>query len=415
MTRMKQRKQYNELIKEQNKKEISIIIGARQVGKTTILKAIHEELSKTNQTLFLDIDIISNAEKVSNYETLINTLTLQGYDKKQKETFYLFLDEFQRYKDLTIIMKNIYDNHNNIKIYASGSSALQIKQNIQESLAGRKKIHHLYPLDFEEFLWFKEDKEAITQLKNIEKIKGENIKTPLLKKYLEEFLIYGGYPKVVLTNNIEEKKEKLNNIFDLYAKKELVEYLSIQNILGVKKVIEYLAINNGQKIRYEEVADRCNITVYEVKQYIEVLKETFIIQELRPFYTNKNKELVKMPKIYFIDNGVRNYFINNFNKTNLRADTGFLFEGHIASELIKQGRKTLKYWQNKQKKEVDIIIDEISKQTAIEIKYKTKIKKEDKKNLKKFKETYPETELKLISLETQKKEENIELKLPYKI
>lgn len=145
---MKQRKIYNKLLKEQKDREITILIGARQVGKTTILKAIYEELSKNNQTIFLDIDVISNAESVNSYEALLNTITLQGYNKTQKETFYLFLDEFQRYKDLTTIMKNVYDNHKNIKICVSGSSTLQIKQQVQESLAGRKKNSSSLPARF---------------------------------------------------------------------------------------------------------------------------------------------------------------------------------------------------------------------------------------------------------------------------
>jgi uncharacterized protein len=405
---MKRRKHYPELLKEKNNKEISIIIGARQVGKTTILKELQKELSKTNKTLFLDLDILSNAEKIQNFETLLNYLKLNGYEEKQKEFFYLFFDEFQRYTDVSILMKNIYDNTDNIKVYATGSSSLQIKNSIQESLAGRKKIHYLYPLDFEEYLWFKEDEEAIKYYNNMPKVQGENIVIGKLKLFLEEFMIYGGYPAVVLAETPKEKKEKLNNIFDLYVKKELIEYLAIKKILGAKKVIEYLAINNGQKTQYEEITNRCELSTYEVKQFIEVLNETFITTELRPFFTNKNKELVKTPKIYFIDNGVRNYFINNFNPTTLRGDVGFLFEGYIISELLKANIKYLKYWQNKKKQEVDIIIDNVSEQIAIEIKYKEKLKTEDYKNLDVFKQEYPEAILKLINLGTQQKQKNKE-------
>ncbi len=395
-------------MKEKNNKEISIIIGARQVGKTTILKELQKELSKTNKTLFLDLDILSNAEKIQSFETLLNYLKLNGYEEKQKEFFYLFFDEFQRYTDLSILMKNIYDNADNIKVYATGSSSLQIKNSIQESLAGRKKIHHLYPLDFEEYLWFKEDEEAIKYYNNMPKVKGENIAIGKLKLFLEEFMIYGGYPAVVLAKSPEEKREKLNNIFDLYVKKELVEYLAIKKILGAKRVIEYLAINNGQKTQYEEITNRCELSTYEVKQFIKVLNETFITTELRPFFTNKNKELVKTPKIYFIDSGVRNYFINNFNPTTLRGDAGFLFEGFVISELIKANIKNLKYWQNKKKQEVDIIIDEVSEQIAIEIKYKEKLKTEDYKNLDVFKQEYSEAILKLINLGVQQKQKNKE-------
>ncbi|MGM5485212.1 MAG: ATP-binding protein [Nanobdellota archaeon] len=402
------RKIYDTLLGEKKEREISIIIGPRQVGKTTLLHQVYDECKTDNNALFLDLDIASNAFKLESYEQIISTLQLHGYEKDQEETFYLFLDEFQRYGDITKIMKNLYDNHKNIKIYATGSSSLQIKNNVQESLAGRKIIHNLHPLSFEEFLKFKGDKDAINKYQNIKKLAGENIQFPPLEKYLEEFLIFGGYPAVVLAKTREEKIKRLNNIFDLYVKKELVEYLAINKIIGVKKVIEYLAINNGHKIKYEEVADRCNLTTYEVKQFIEVLNETYITTELRPFYTNKNKELVKTPKIYFIDNGVRNYFINNFNKTGIRSDTGLLFEGYIISELLKEKIHQLKYWQDKQKHEVDLIIDEISSIRAIEIKYKKRPKREDYRQLERFIKEYPQARTTLLNTGTQLQEDKIQ-------
>lgn len=408
---MKRRKLYPQLLNEKNNKEITIMIGARQVGKTTILKELQIELSKTNKTLFLDLDIVSNVEKVQSFEILLNYLKMNGYEEHSKEFFYLFLDEFQRYMDISILMKNIYDNTNNIKVYATGSSSLQIKNSIQESLAGRKKIHYLFPLDFEEYLWFKEDQEVIQHYNNMPKLKGESIPIGKIVTFLEEFMIFGGYPAVVLAKTLEERKEKLNNIFDLYVKKELVEYLAIKKILGAKKVIEYLAINNGQKIQYEEITNSCELSTYEVKQFIEILNETFITMELRPFFSNKNKELVKTPKIYFIDNGVRNYFINNFNPTTVRADVGFLFEGYVVSELLKENIKTLKYWQNKKQQEVDVIIDTVSEQIAIEIKYKKKLKAEDYKTLDLFSGEYPEAKLKLINLGMQQKQKNKEMLL----
>ena len=158
--------------------------------------------------------------------------------------------------------------------------------------------------------------------------------TPELKREIEEFLVYGSYPEVVLTKEIE-KQRVLESIFDLYIKKDLIEYLNIKKIANVRKLIEYLAINNGQKIKYDEISQVCSLNYKEVLNYLEVLEETFLIKTVRPYYKNKNKELTKIPKIYFIDSGVRNYFIKNFNKLNLRTDSGYLFEGFIVSELIK--------------------------------------------------------------------------------
>ena len=406
---MKRRKIFDALMKQRNNKKISLVLGARQVGKTTVLKELYISLNSKNKAMFLDLDIFTNFEKVSTFENLINTIKLGGYNENQKGFFYLFLDEFQRYKDISIVMKNVYDSFNNIKIYASGSSSIAIKDHTQESLAGRKIINIMYPLDFEEFLWFRESR---LDAKNIKKLSGENLHktTSSLLESLKEFIIFGGYPEVVLQKTKKEKIETLKSIFDLYIKKDLVEYLKIERILNVKKLIESMAINNCQKVKYETVSEICSLKFKEVKDYIEILQETYLIYVARPFFTNKSKELVKIPKIYFIDNGVRNFFINNFNPTELRDDAGFLFEAYVLSELLKSGKESIRFWQDKNAHEIDFLLDK----AAIEVKFKTSLKQEDFIGLKAFTRQHKYVnKLYLINLGVQKKEGKIIIKLPY--
>ncbi len=414
---MEKRKLFDDLFAEKEQKEISIVLGPRQVGKTTLLKQLHQAICKNRPGIYLDLDIISNFEKVSSYENFINFILLEGYDKSTISFFYLFLDEFQRYPGFSKILKNIIDNHDNIKIYATGSSSLKIKDEIQESLAGRKNIHHLFPLDFEEFIIFKNDKTGLKYLENVNRLSGRDLNIPLLYQYLTEFMIYGSYPEVVLAPKPDDKIKILNSIFDLYVKKDLVEYLNISKILNVKRVIEILSVNHGQKIKYEELAQICSLKEYEVRNYLEILQETFLISIIRPYFTNKNKEIVKIPKIYFIDSGVRNYFLNNFAETGKRTDSGFLFEGFVMSEFLKAGNGNIKYWQDKNKREVDFIIDNIHEQIPVEVKFKNRLKQNDLPGLKAWLKLYPDTAKGyLVNLSTQYHDKNnISHILPYRV
>ncbi len=403
------------LLKQKDNHKISLLIGARQVGKTTLLKQLYEKIcmEEKKKGIFLDLDIFTNFEKVGTFESLLNTIKLNGYEEKQEDFFYLFLDEFQRYSDFSITLKNVFDNINNVKVYASGSSSLKIKSQIQESLAGRKIINLIYPLSFAEYLQFHEKTDLLEQTNNIANIKGVQLSkiTKELRKELEEFLVFGGYPEAALAKK-DEKPKILEGIFDLYVKKDLIEYLNIKKIANVKKLIEFLAINHGQKIKYDELCQVSSLDYKEVLNYLEILEETFLIKTIRPFYKNKNKELVKIPKIYFIDSGVRNYFINNFNESKIRGDLGYLFEGFIASELIKQGKEEIKFWQNKNKYEVDLIL-EAGKLIPIEIKFKENLKSDDEIGLKVFLKEYNLKEGYLINLSVQEKRGKINFILPY--
>jgi predicted AAA+ superfamily ATPase len=406
----------------QTSRKVTIIIGPRQSGKTTLLKMIRDTIKEQgHKTLFLDIDRFSDFERIATYENIVNTLKLQGFKEGSQEPFFLFLDEFQRYEDVSMVIKNIYDHLENVKIYATGSSSLTVKKSIQESLAGRKLIYNLYPLDFEEFLEFQQDEEAIEMYRNSLSLEGKNLR-PLLGKlldYLETFMIFGGYPEVALTEGAGAKREILRSIFDLYIKKELVEYLKIEKVYPVKLIIEYLAVNNGQKVKYDELSSISGLSQKTVRQYLDILEETFLIQKIRPFFTNKNKEMVKTPKIYFIDPGVANYFIKNFNRLELRNDAGFLFENVIFSEVLKKGVESseLKFWGDKNQREVDLVVDTPSCLTALEIKYKNKVKASDFSGLRAFENVYSHRQplLLLVNIGEQFQSGNIGLRLPFHI
>ncbi len=383
---------FKTLLGHRNNKKITILVGARQVGKTTLLNQLHTVLKADHACLFLDLDLYADYEKAGTYENLINTLRLHGYREDQQPPFFLFLDEFQRYADVAMVMKNIADHHSNIKIYASGSSSLGINSKIQESLSGRKRIVHIYPLSFEESLRFQGQTALIDQIKNLANVRSDAIGKliPELYRHLEAFLIFGGYPEIVLAKS-EERREAFDGIFDLYVKKDLVDYLNVEKIKNAKLLIQALAVNNGGETKYSELGQVAGLDHKTVKNYMDIMKETFLISIHTPWHTNPNKEIVKMPKTYFMDNGVRNYFINNFNEITLRADAGHLFEGFVISEMIKKGvlQESIKFWRTKNQMEVDIILDAGGQPVPAEIKYKPKITSKDTRGLQKFRSQYP--------------------------
>lgn len=418
---IKERKVFKKLLSEAGREKVSVVLGPRQTGKTTAIKFIYETLIGSGKAsgIFLDLDIYSNFEKVSTYENALAAFKLGGYKPAGEKRFYVFLDEFQRYKDLSTIIKNVHDHHKNIKIYATGSSSLAIKHKIQESLAGRKITTHLYSLDFEEFLYFKGRKELIEQAKNTHLLNGKDLFKAARELYagLEEFIIFGGYPEAVLLDKKQAKIDVLKSIFDLYVKKELVEYLKLDKILEVKKLIQYLAVNNAQKIKYQNIAQIAGLSQKTVKSYIELLKETFLIAEVKPFFTNKNKELVKIPKVYFLDTGVANFFINNFNGFELRKDAPFLFENYVLSELIKGGidPDAVKFWQDKNQTEVDFVIEGNKALTAIEVKFKRSLASDDLSAFNIFRRDYSEARCFLVNLSCQKAFKKVRALLPYKV
>ncbi len=389
------RQVFPELMAQSESNKITILTGARQVGKTTLMKKLCKDLSGKGKCLFLDLDIFSNYEKVSTYEKMIGTLTINGYTQENSGMFYLFLDEFQRYADISLVLKNLYDHHKNIKIYASGSSSLVINGRVQESLAGRKRMVRIYPLNFTEFLLFKGETELNEKLEKISEIASREIHKLIPEAYqrLEEFMIFGGYPEVVLSEQ-REKREILSSIFDLYVSKDLVDYLNIEKLKSAKTLIQLLSVNNGCEIKYSSIASSSGIDEKTAKNYLEILQETFLITIHTPYFTNKKREIVKQPKVYYLDSGVRNFFINNFNSMSIRKDAAFLFEGYVISELIKQGeyRDSIKFWRTKTQHEVDVIIDRGRTQIPVEIKYKTGISPSDLKGLRQFKGMYSSVE-----------------------
>jgi len=374
--------------------KINILIGARQTGKTSLLKRIIEIIELPN--LFIDLDIFENRQIFSSYTEVITYLKFNGY--KTGEPLILFLDEFHTVHNIGKILKNLYDNNPEIKILATGSSSLEIISHLKESMAGRKRIYQLYPLSLEEFIDFK-DAELAEKLKKIKKANIPLIIHEQLINYIKEFIIFGGYPEVVLCNNLEEKKEILGSIFDLFVKKDLIELLKIKNPQAALNILTYVSLNIGKLTNYSDLCATLQIDINTLKKYIQLLNETFIVKTISPYYTNKLKEIVKSPKIYFHDSGARNYFIKNFVPFDLRPDRSYLAENFVFNQLLKKKNdlSEIKYWRDKNGREIDFIVEEEQKLNAYEIKCKKRITSSDYSHLLFFKNEYTHAKLHLLN------------------
>ena len=231
------------------------------------------------------------------------------------------------------------------------------------SLAGRKRVYKIEPLDFDEFLLFKKEEKLLRLRKMFKEEKDKLSMTSIVKsqttrflELFEEYLIYGGYPEVVLLGAREDKIAKLDSIASSYIQKDIKDLANIENIDGYNKLIQYLSINIGNMINLSSISTAIGLSLPTVKKYINLLQDTFIVDELRPFFRNKNKEISKNGKIFFKDIGVRNLQIKNFNTLSYRTDVGELYENYVFNRLDSQDiLSSLYMYRTQSKTEIDFI------------------------------------------------------------
>lgn len=369
------------------KPELMLFIGARQSGKTTILKQLQEILSAKNKiTYFLNLEDPEFLELLN--ESPKNLFKIFTFDLSQKT--FVFIDEIQYLKNPTNFLKYIYDEYQEkIKLLVSGSSAFYLDQKFHDSLAGRKKIFPVRTLSFREFLKFKnEEKLSLLNFLNLSLTEEEKI-----KHYYDEFLIYGGYPKVVLAA-LPEKKDILNEIGYSYVKKDIFES-GVRQEETFYKFVKILASGVGGLVNFSEISATLGASKATLERYFHVLRKSFHISQVRPFYKNVRKELTKMSKVYFNDLGLRNFFVGNFDSPTIREDKGALMENAVFRQLIQRHDESeIKFWRTASNNEVDFIIEN---KDAFEVKFNSGQFNEKKYRI--FFENYPEIDIKIAAYE----------------
>ena len=385
---MVQRKKQTLIAGHLSKKEFTILIGARQIGKSTLLKQLFADLNQKGETVyFLNLDRKEILDELNESpENLFKICPLQP-DKK----IIVFIDEIQYLDDATTFIKLLFDEYSNrLKIVATGSSAFYIDKQFNDSLVGRKKIFQMGTLDFEEFLLFKGRNdlvEEVLKLKNKKKVKS--IQENVLWGYMDEFVNYGGYPAVVLENDIAQKIELLKDIRDSFIKRDILES-GITDETKFYRMLMLLASQSGNLLNVNEISNTLRITNATVENYLYVLQKCFHISVVKPFYKNLRKELTKMPKVYLNDLGLRNALINYFSPLEQRADKGMVLENlsfRLLSERFEQDQ--IKYWRTADGNEVDFVVEtSYLKGFAVEVKFNEQDVKPNKYN--KFTQNYPD-------------------------
>ena len=319
------------------------MIGPRQVGKTTLIKNI---IDRSSDVLFLDGD-----------DPLIREALVDVGTEKLRQIIgnakVVFIDEAQRITNIGLTLKIIHDQFPEVQLYASGSSALDLNQKINEPLTGRKWEYRLFPISWKEL-----QDDTNNYLKTLQQ--------------LEQRLIYGMYPDVV--NNIGDEKDILKQLTSSYLYKDILGYEGMRKPEILDSLLRALAFQLGNEVSYNELSKLIGVDKKTIQNYINLLEKTFVIYRLAPFSRNLRNEIKTTRKIYFYDNGVRNALISNFNSLEFRQDKGALWENFLMTERMKQNEYQDRsvssfFWRTKQQQEIDLIEERDGKLYAYEFKY----------------------------------------------
>ncbi|OGS47045.1 MAG: hypothetical protein A2539_06935 [Elusimicrobia bacterium RIFOXYD2_FULL_34_15] len=346
------------------------LFGARRTGKTVLMNLVKENL-KNKKILIVNGENLDVIEILSSQRLSILEKFVFGYK-------YLFIDEAQKIPNIGLNLKLIVDNIPGISVFVTGSSAFDLKNKIGEPLVGRNKFFYLYPISQLELNNYQ------NYLKN--------------KENLEDRLIYGMYPQVLLEKSLKGKKELLESIRDGYLLRDILQLDNLKNSLFIFNLLRLIAFQIGNDISYSELASNLNANKRTVMRYLELLEKSFILFSLYGFSRNLRKEYTKTPRYFFWDNGIRNAVISNYNNIAMRDDIGKLWENYCISERIKKlhykNIQSNKYfWRTYDLKEIDLVEERGGRLWGFECKWKVKNVKPPKD----FIETYKNSKFIVIN------------------
>ena len=347
--------------------KIIVLMGARQVGKTTLFDSV---VSGSSNVLRLNCDNYDDRSDLEN-KTSTELRQLMGNHE------VVIIDEAQRAKNIGLSLKMLADLKLSMQILVTGSSSLTLANEINEPATGRLIEYNLFPLSLVELMQQTSPREE--------------------KRLLEQRMIYGLYPEVVTTPG--DAKRILVNLANNYLYRDLLEYRGVKKPEVLQKLVRALALQIGSEVSYNELSRTVGVDKATVESYIDLLEKCFVVFRLPAYSSNLRREIKRGRKIYFYDNGIRNALLSNFAPLELRDDVGMLWENMMVSERIKRNSYSRSYaqmyfWRTQQQQEVDLIEEQDGRLTAFEFKWNTKKKAKLPKT---FIDNYPNTDFKVIS------------------
>lgn len=351
--------------------KVFVLTGPRRVGKTELIKKMARGFEGK---------IFSGTGDDLSLREILSSQMLQRIVTFFSDYQLVFIDEAQRIPEVGYGLKLLVDHLPKLKIIVTGSSSFELSNKIGEPLTGRQIVRRLYPISI---------LELHKQFGGIE----------ILRK-LDEHLIFGNYPDVLKTQGKNEKIEYLFSIRDSYLFKDILELEQIKYSAKLFDLLKMLAFQIGHEVSFNELSNSLGIAKQSVERYLDLLEKAFVIKKNSGFSRNLRNEVTKTARYYFMDNGVRNAIINNFNDLNSRNDVGMLWENFIFTERIKKQEyqrifSNNYFWRTYTKKEIDFVEERDGKLFGFEFKYGNTRSKEPKL----WKETYPESEFKVINKE----------------
>ncbi len=334
---------YSQLKAHLTKRQITVLTGMRRTGKTTLVKQLIAD-STIQQKLYIDLERIDNRIlwTETNYETIIQALTQRGL--RFDEPVLIALDEIQLVPNLPSVLKYLYDTYT-IKFIVTGSSAYYLKNQFTESLAGRKKLFDIYPLDFGELLTFRGIR--ATSMGWQESAHFMRAEYERLKGYYEEYILFGGFPEVVLAEATADKQDLLSDILSAYINFDILTQADIRDPANLYKLIKLLAVRIGTKLDISKLTSLVGLSRPTVANYLDLLEQSYLIRTVPVLANNPDREIVKARKLYFLDNGI----------ASLAGDmgSGARFENAVFNQLIHRGG--VAYYQLKTGREIDFVVD----------------------------------------------------------